>query len=44
MAMLHEAVRAGFTNAANLAIDTDLDPLRERPDFEKLIESLPKAK
>ena len=46
MEMLHKAVKAGYTDAAHLAKDTDLDPLRNRADFKKLLASLqpmPKA-
>ena len=44
MEMLHKAVKAGYTNAAHMAKDTDLDPLRDRADFKKLLASLPKPK
>ncbi len=44
MELLHRAVQAGFTNRAHMEMDTDLDALRARADFKKLIERLPKAK
>ena len=38
-------MKAGNKNAAHMAKDADLDPLRERADFKKLLESLqPKSK
>jgi serine/threonine protein kinase/Flp pilus assembly protein TadD len=40
MEFLRKAVNAGFKDAANMAKDTDLDPLREREDFKKLIAEL----
>jgi serine/threonine protein kinase/Flp pilus assembly protein TadD len=43
MELLHKAVQAGYKDAAHMAKDTDLDPLRDREDFKKLMESLPKA-
>ncbi len=42
MEMLQQAVKAGFTGGAHMAKDTDLDPLRDREDFQKLLDSLPK--
>ena len=45
MEMLHKAVKAGYSDAAHMAKDTDLDPLRDRDDFKKLLDSLqPKPK
>jgi serine/threonine-protein kinase len=47
MATLRRAVAAGFRNAAHLRADTDLDALRPRDDFQKLIQDLeanPEAK
>ncbi len=45
MMMLHKAVKAGYNDYAHMAQDTDLDPLRDRADFKKLLESLqPKPK
>jgi serine/threonine protein kinase/tetratricopeptide (TPR) repeat protein len=41
MAWLKEAVAAGFTNAAYLMRDKDLDALRDRADFTKLVAALP---
>ena len=40
MELLQQAVNAGWTDAAHLAKDTDLDPLRDRDDFRKLFDSL----
>jgi tetratricopeptide (TPR) repeat protein len=40
MELLHKAVQAGWTDATHIAEDTDLDPLREREDFKKLLSSL----
>jgi serine/threonine protein kinase/Flp pilus assembly protein TadD len=42
MDLLHRAVKAGWTNAAQMAKDTDLDPLRGRADFQKLLAGLEK--
>jgi tetratricopeptide (TPR) repeat protein len=44
MAWLRQAVAAGFNNAAHMAKDTDLDPLREREDFKMLIAKLSPGK
>ena len=43
MELLHKAVAAGFDQAALMAKDTNLDSLRDREDFKKLVNSLPKA-
>jgi hypothetical protein len=40
MALLRRAVQAGLKEAAHLARDTDLDPLRDRDDFKKLLADL----
>ena len=40
VAWLKQAVAAGFNNAAHLKKDTDLDALRQRPDFRKLLAEL----
>jgi hypothetical protein len=37
MAALHRAVDAGWTDVAHMKHDTDLDPLRSRPDFQGLL-------
>ena len=37
MQWLHKAVQAGYKDAAHMKKDTDLDPLREREDFKKLL-------
>jgi eukaryotic-like serine/threonine-protein kinase len=42
MDLLRKAVQAGYNDAAHMAKDTDLDPLRGRDDFRKLIEGLAK--
>jgi hypothetical protein len=42
MEMLHKAVKAGFKDASHLAKDKDLDVLRQRDDFKKLLKSLMK--
>jgi tetratricopeptide (TPR) repeat protein len=40
MELLRQAVKAGFKDASHLARDTDLDPLRGREDFKKLLAEL----
>jgi hypothetical protein len=40
MKMLKAAVAKGWKNAAHMRKDIDLDPLRDREDFKKLMESL----
>ncbi len=42
MDLLKKAVNAGYNNAAHMAQDTDLDPIRGRDDFKTLIEELAK--
>jgi hypothetical protein len=44
MAWLTKAVAAGFKDRAHMEKDADLDALRRREDFQKLIESLPAGK
>jgi hypothetical protein len=44
MELLHTAVKAGYQDAAHMATDKDLDVLRQRGDFNKLMQSLPKPK
>jgi eukaryotic-like serine/threonine-protein kinase len=44
MRMLSFAVQAGYKNAAHMAKDKDLDVLRDRDDFKKLMQSLAKPK
>jgi len=39
-AMLREAVSKGYQDVPNLKKDTDLDPLRQREDFQKLVAEL----
>ena len=41
MAWLTKAVAAGYRDRAHIEQDVDLDALRGRPDFRKLVESLP---
>jgi tetratricopeptide (TPR) repeat protein len=40
MAWLKQAVAAGYKNAADMEKDTDLDALRDRDDFKKLLAEL----
>jgi tetratricopeptide (TPR) repeat protein len=40
MRSLHQAVKAGYKNAAHMAKDADLDPLRDRDDFKKMLADL----
>jgi hypothetical protein len=40
MVWLHKAVAAGYRNAGHVAKDTDLDTLRGREDFKKLLGEL----
>jgi tetratricopeptide (TPR) repeat protein len=40
MELLRKAVQAGWKNGAHMARDSDLDPLREREDFKKLLAEL----
>jgi serine/threonine protein kinase/predicted RNA polymerase sigma factor len=40
MKLLSEAVSKGYKDVANMKKDTDLDPLRQREDFQKLIAEL----
>jgi eukaryotic-like serine/threonine-protein kinase len=40
MELLNKAVKAGYKDGAHMAKDTDLDPLRGRDDFKKLIADL----
>jgi tetratricopeptide (TPR) repeat protein len=40
MELLHQAVKAGWKDAAHMAQDSDLDSLRDRDDFKKLIAEL----
>ena len=42
--MLPQAVKAGYKDAAHIAKDTDLDPLRGREDFKKLLAELEEEK
>ena len=37
MASLRRAVAAGWGQAAHMRVDTDLEPLRFRPDFQMLL-------
>ena len=38
--LMRQAVQGGWTNVEHMKKDTDLDPLRERPDFQKLLADL----
>jgi tetratricopeptide (TPR) repeat protein len=40
--LLQQAIKAGYHDAAHMKKDTDLDPLRERDDFKKLLADLEK--
>ncbi len=42
MDLLRKAVRAGWSDAAHMAKDTDLDAIRGREDFKRLVEDLAK--
>jgi hypothetical protein len=42
MELLHKAVQAGYNDAAHLKQDTDLDFIRGRDDFKKLVAALEK--
>jgi tetratricopeptide (TPR) repeat protein len=42
MDLLRQAVKAGWNDAAHMQKDTDLDPLRGREDFRKLLAELEK--
>jgi tetratricopeptide (TPR) repeat protein len=44
MILLHQAVAQGYRDAAHMKKDKDLDSLRPRADFQKLLEELEKAK
>jgi eukaryotic-like serine/threonine-protein kinase len=44
MELLQQAVKAGYKDAAHMTKDTDLDPLRGREDFKKLMAELEKKK
>ena len=44
MELLQKAVKGGYKDAAHMAKDTDLDALRGRDDFKKLMEELGKQK
>jgi hypothetical protein len=43
VAALREAVAKGYADVANVRKEKDLDPLRQRPDFQKLIAELDKV-
>ena len=40
MKSLRQAVAAGFREAAHMRVDSDLDPIRTRPDFQALLADL----
>ena len=43
MQFLHKAVQAGYKDTAHMKKDTDLDALRDREDFKKLLAELEKG-
>jgi hypothetical protein len=40
MEMLTQAMKAGYMDAARMKTDPDLDPLRDRDDFKRLVADL----
>jgi hypothetical protein len=40
MELLQQAVKAGYRDAAHMKEDSDLDPIRGRDDFKKLLAEL----
>ena len=40
MKLLRDAVSKGWKNVAHMKTDTDLDPLRQRDDFKRVVEDL----
>ena len=40
MALLRDAVAKGWKDASQMKIDSDLDPLRQREDFQQLLKEL----
>jgi hypothetical protein len=40
--LLHQAVTAGYQEVAHMTNHTELDPLRDREDYKKLIAELEK--
>jgi tetratricopeptide (TPR) repeat protein len=44
VALLRQAVQAGYKDVAHLKRDADLDPLRQRDDFKMLLAELEKSK
>jgi hypothetical protein len=44
MSWLKKAIAAGFKDAANMSHDPDLDALRDRGDFKKLLSDLKGAR
>jgi hypothetical protein len=44
MATLQKAVAAGYRNVAHMRTDTDLDALRQREDFQKLMREVEETK
>jgi tetratricopeptide (TPR) repeat protein len=44
MELLEKAVKAGYKDAAHMAKDTDLDPIRGREDFKKLLAEMESKK
>jgi tetratricopeptide (TPR) repeat protein len=44
MAMLRQAIAKGYKNASHMKLDNDLDALREREDYKKLVKELEEKK
>jgi serine/threonine-protein kinase len=44
MKFLREALKKGFADTAALRAEADLAPLRARPDFKQLLETIPKGR
>ncbi len=42
LAMLGQAISKGYKDVAHIRKDTDLDPMRSVPEFQKLLEALEK--
>ena len=44
VALLRRAVQAGYNDAAHMKQDPDLNPLRQRDDFQKLLKEIDKGR
>ena len=44
MAMLRDAVGKGYKDAAHMKKDADLDPIRDRAEFKKLVAEVEKGR